>query len=161
MTPQRGCSSVGRALEWHSRGQEFNSLHLHQNLKGPAVYRRPFLRCASRLLSHVFSRAGASRSRGMSAPYCPAAKAGRALRRRAHRFFRSVKTASPTSERNGAEPSGMGGPAPFSEVLRTARRTGVAVRLRRLRRAVRSPAISEACFHAPSSTGRRPRRSGH
>ena len=25
----RGCSSVGRALEWHSRGQEFNSPHLH------------------------------------------------------------------------------------------------------------------------------------
>ena len=30
-TAQRGCSSVGRALEWHSRGQEFNSLQLHQN----------------------------------------------------------------------------------------------------------------------------------
>src|SRR5205085_1407678 len=25
----RGCSSVGRALEWHSRGQGFDSPHLH------------------------------------------------------------------------------------------------------------------------------------
>ena len=25
-----GCSSVGRALEWHSRGQGFDSPHLHQ-----------------------------------------------------------------------------------------------------------------------------------
>ena len=24
-----GCSSVGRALEWHSRGRQFNSVHLH------------------------------------------------------------------------------------------------------------------------------------
>ena len=29
----RGCSSVGRALEWHSRGQEFNSPQLHQKRK--------------------------------------------------------------------------------------------------------------------------------
>ena len=29
-----GCSSVGRALEWHSRGQEFNSLQLHHISKG-------------------------------------------------------------------------------------------------------------------------------
>ena len=29
-----GCSSVGRALEWHSRGQEFNSPQLHQKTKG-------------------------------------------------------------------------------------------------------------------------------
>ena len=29
-----GCSSVGRALEWHSRGQEFNSPQLHQNILG-------------------------------------------------------------------------------------------------------------------------------
>jgi hypothetical protein len=26
----RGCSSVGRALEWHSRGKGFDPPHLHQ-----------------------------------------------------------------------------------------------------------------------------------
>lgn len=30
----RGCSSVGRALEWHSRGQGFNSPQLHQGNQG-------------------------------------------------------------------------------------------------------------------------------
>jgi hypothetical protein len=28
--PLRGCSSVGRALEWHSRGEGFDSPQLHQ-----------------------------------------------------------------------------------------------------------------------------------
>ena len=52
MTAQRGCSSVGRALEWHSRGQEFNSLHLHQNLKGlSAAVESPFCVKAFRRLS--------------------------------------------------------------------------------------------------------------
>ena len=32
--PLWGCSSVGRALEWHSRGQEFNSPQLHQKKQG-------------------------------------------------------------------------------------------------------------------------------
>ncbi len=42
-----GCSSVGRALEWHSRGQEFNSPQLHQNFAGvirkgnPCAFLRP------------------------------------------------------------------------------------------------------------------------
>ena len=31
---RRGCSSVGRALEWHSRGREFNSPQLHQKIRG-------------------------------------------------------------------------------------------------------------------------------
>ena len=29
----RGCSSVGRALEWHSRGQRFDPAYLHIKLK--------------------------------------------------------------------------------------------------------------------------------
>ena len=29
-----GCSSVGRALEWHSRGRQFDPDQLHQNSKG-------------------------------------------------------------------------------------------------------------------------------
>lgn len=33
VTKTWGCSSVGRALEWHSRGQGFDSPHLHQILK--------------------------------------------------------------------------------------------------------------------------------
>ena len=38
-----GCSSAGRALEWHSRGQEFDPPQLHQNIKReePAFF--PFL----------------------------------------------------------------------------------------------------------------------
>ena len=40
----RGCSSVGRALEWHSRGQEFNSPQLHQNGNQGLRKRRPFFR---------------------------------------------------------------------------------------------------------------------
>ena len=38
----RGCSSVGRALEWHSRGRGFDSLQLHQE-KRP-LFRRPLFR---------------------------------------------------------------------------------------------------------------------
>ena len=40
----RGCSSVGRALEWHSRGQEFNSPQLHQKGNQGLRKRRPFFR---------------------------------------------------------------------------------------------------------------------
>ena len=35
----RGCSSVGRALEWHSRGQGFDSPHLHGFLPGSGMAR--------------------------------------------------------------------------------------------------------------------------
>ena len=34
VTKTWGCSSVGRALEWHSRGQGFDSPHLHQLNQG-------------------------------------------------------------------------------------------------------------------------------
>lgn len=30
----RGCSSVGRALEWHSRGRRFDPDQLHQEIQG-------------------------------------------------------------------------------------------------------------------------------
>ena len=33
ITKQWGCSSVGRALEWHSRGRRFDPDHLHQKQK--------------------------------------------------------------------------------------------------------------------------------
>ena len=57
--PLRGCSSVGRALEWHSRGQEFNSPQLHQKTKG-CPKGQPFLFCCyppGRLMSQqsIFS----------------------------------------------------------------------------------------------------------
>ncbi len=42
---KRGISSVGRAFEWHSKGQEFDSPMLHK--KGPAS--RPDLFCWSML----------------------------------------------------------------------------------------------------------------
>ena len=35
-----GCSSVGRALEWHSRGRQFNSVQLHQFSKKPISKKR-------------------------------------------------------------------------------------------------------------------------
>ena len=44
----RGCSSVGRALEWHSRGQEFNSPQLHQKGNQGLRKRRPFFRFCPR-----------------------------------------------------------------------------------------------------------------
>jgi hypothetical protein len=31
---RRGCSSDGRALEWHSRGREFDPRQLHQKIQG-------------------------------------------------------------------------------------------------------------------------------
>ena len=34
-TPVRGCSSVGRALPWHGRGQGFDSPQLHHLVQGP------------------------------------------------------------------------------------------------------------------------------
>ena len=47
-----GCSSVGRALEWHSRGRGFNSLHLHQKFQGAyGFFRKPFF-CSHPDLSH-------------------------------------------------------------------------------------------------------------
>lgn len=41
--PSRGCSSVGRALEWHSRGQGFDSPQLHQDPTSPADIQRGFV----------------------------------------------------------------------------------------------------------------------
>ena len=39
-----GCSSAGRALEWHSRGQGFDPPQLHQgSTKEPALFRLPIL----------------------------------------------------------------------------------------------------------------------
>ncbi len=40
MSPVRGCSSVGRVLEWHSRGHGFDSRQLHKRKNGPAFNRR-------------------------------------------------------------------------------------------------------------------------
>ena len=37
-----GCSSAGRALEWHSRGQRFDPAHLHQLFKGWVSPTHPF-----------------------------------------------------------------------------------------------------------------------
>ena len=37
-----GCSSVGRALEWHSRGRQFNSVQLHHFSRGYGESRNPF-----------------------------------------------------------------------------------------------------------------------
>ena len=40
----RGCSSLGRALEWHSRGKGFDPPHLHH--KSP----KPLIQCGFGLL---------------------------------------------------------------------------------------------------------------
>jgi hypothetical protein len=39
---RRGCSSVGRALEWHSRGQGFDPPQLHQKIQRAAFRTLPF-----------------------------------------------------------------------------------------------------------------------
>ena len=36
-------SSVGRALEWHSRGRQFNSVQLHQIFKADSILDQLFL----------------------------------------------------------------------------------------------------------------------
>ena len=61
----RGCSSVGRALEWHSRGQEFNSPQLHQKGNQGLRKRRPFFRFWPRKHRQQKSR-GSSEPR----PFC-------------------------------------------------------------------------------------------
>ncbi len=43
----RGCSSAGRALEWHSRGQGFNSPQLHQGNQGGGYEACPFFASVS------------------------------------------------------------------------------------------------------------------
>ena len=42
----RGCSSLGRALEWHSRGSRFDPDHLHQRRVAADDTRTPLLRGA-------------------------------------------------------------------------------------------------------------------
>ena len=39
-----GCSSVGRAREWHSRGRRFDSVQLHQKNQGATISSPLFLR---------------------------------------------------------------------------------------------------------------------
>src|SRR5690606_27749777 len=46
--PKRGHSSVGRALEWHSRGRRFDPDWLHQDSKSPAGNSWAFLMPARR-----------------------------------------------------------------------------------------------------------------
>ena len=87
---RRGCSSVGRALEWHSRGREFNSPQLHQKIRGlrkkslflypkPAMhalagfvhFRQQSGRCASKTTHGVPKR---TRKRARGSPAVPGAK---------------------------------------------------------------------------------------
>ena len=40
-----GCSSLGRALEWHSRGSGFDPHHLHQNWSKLSIFRPVYFLC--------------------------------------------------------------------------------------------------------------------
>ena len=64
----RGCSSVGRALEWHSRGQGFDSPHLH----GFAVGRERLFVFAgiAQLVEHNLAKVGVAGSSPVSRSPC-------------------------------------------------------------------------------------------
>ena len=64
----RGCSSVGRALEWHSRGQGFDSPHLH----GFAVRRERLFVFAgiAQLVEHNLAKVGVAGSSPVSRSPC-------------------------------------------------------------------------------------------
>ena len=77
--PLRGCSSTGRALEWHSRGKGFDPPHLHHNrsirtlLTGVRISFVSFRRLSTRRKSPLRNKCVFSQTVRRFADFCRAA----------------------------------------------------------------------------------------